>query len=105
MSERAENGNNEALAEPGGRVDLARFSQRGFERGAGPIKEALWLLIRVTLFERYPGKAYGLKAALLRAFGARVGHHVIIKPGARMPPTHLESDQLGALLDYLESLR
>ena len=63
-------------------VDLSRFSTAGFDRGAGVIKEALWLIVRKLIFEHLPGRWYGLKRALLRAFGAKIGRGVVVKPGA-----------------------
>ena len=68
----------------GGRVDLSTFSPGGFRRGSGPIKEALWLVVRTLIFELLPGRWYGLKRWLLRCFGAKVGKGVIVKPGARI---------------------
>ncbi|MBN1941790.1 MAG: WcaF family extracellular polysaccharide biosynthesis acetyltransferase [Phycisphaerae bacterium] len=70
--------------QPGGRVDLAAFSPGDFDRGAGALKEALWILVRTLFFELLPGRWYGLKRALLRAFGAKIGRGVVIKPGARV---------------------
>lgn len=64
-----------------GEVDLSRFSPNGFDRGAPAWKEALWLMIRPILFHWLPGRWYGLRRAVLRAFGASVGQGVVIKPG------------------------
>jgi putative colanic acid biosynthesis acetyltransferase WcaF len=67
-----------------GQVDLSAFTPGDFDRGAGRLKEALWLLVRPVFFELLPGRWYALKCALLRAFGAKVGRGVVIKPGARI---------------------
>ncbi len=67
-----------------GRVDLSRFSTGDFDRGAGRLKEALWILVRTLFFEWMPGRWYGLRRALLRAFGAKIGKGVVVKPGARI---------------------
>lgn len=71
-------------ASPRGRVDLSRFSSAGFERGAGRMKELLWLICRALVFERCPLPLYGLKRWLLRRFGAVIGRGVVIKPGVKV---------------------
>ena len=65
-------------------VDLERFDNRAFNRGASRLKEALWLLVRLGLFELCPFGLYSVKAALLRAFGAKLGRGVVIKPGVKI---------------------
>jgi putative colanic acid biosynthesis acetyltransferase WcaF len=67
-----------------GRVDLTAFSTGDFDRGAGCLKEALWILVRALFFEWLPGRWYRLRRALLRAFGAKIGRGVVIKPGVRI---------------------
>ena len=65
-------------------VDLSIYSTHDFDRGAGRVKEALWLLVSLGLFRLCPFKFSPLKAAVLRWFGARVGRGVIIKPGVKI---------------------
>jgi putative colanic acid biosynthesis acetyltransferase WcaF len=65
-------------------VDLGRFSSAGFDRGASRLKEGLWLLVRTLFFELLPGRWYGLRAALLRLFGAKIGKHLVIRTGVRI---------------------
>lgn len=65
-------------------VDLERFDNRAFDRGASRLKEALWLLVRLGLFELCPFGLYAVKAACLRAFGAKLGRGVVIKPGVKI---------------------
>lgn len=62
------------------RVKLQDFNPDGFDRGAGKIKETVWYLVKMFFFLTafpFPNK---LKCFLLRAFGAKVGQGVIIKP-------------------------
>lgn len=61
-------------------VDFSRFNTRGFERGAGRLKETAWLVVSLLVFRLCPVPLSALKRGLLRAFGARVGAHVVIKP-------------------------
>jgi putative colanic acid biosynthesis acetyltransferase WcaF len=65
-------------------VDLAKFSTGQFERGAGPFKEALWLMISRVLFQWCPFCFSGLKCSVLRWFGASVGSAVVIKPEVKI---------------------
>jgi len=61
-------------------VDLSSFSTGDFDRGAGPLKEGCWILTSLFLFRLCPLKGSGLKCAVLRAFGAKIGRGVVIKP-------------------------
>jgi putative colanic acid biosynthesis acetyltransferase WcaF len=65
-------------------VDLSRFDNRAFKRGSGRLQEALWLLVRLGLFELCPFGCYAIKATVLRLFGAKVGQGVVIKPGVKI---------------------
>jgi putative colanic acid biosynthesis acetyltransferase WcaF len=70
------------MAQP--RIDLSVYSPAGFDRGAGELREALWLVTSLLVFRLCPFKLSRLKAALLRLFGARVGRGVVIKPDVRI---------------------
>jgi putative colanic acid biosynthesis acetyltransferase WcaF len=61
-------------------VDLSRFTVGNFNRGAGVVKEGLWLVVSLVLFRVCPFSFSALKRAVLRAFGASVGRNVTIKP-------------------------
>jgi putative colanic acid biosynthesis acetyltransferase WcaF len=65
-------------------VDLSTYDASGFNRGANVLKEGLWRIVSLLLLEWCPLKLSALKCAVLRLFGARVGIHVVIKPGARI---------------------
>ena len=60
--------------------DLARFRLPPGFRGRPGWYVQLWWLVQATLFRWSPQFAYGFRAALLRAFGARVGRHTVIRP-------------------------
>jgi putative colanic acid biosynthesis acetyltransferase WcaF len=65
-------------------VDLSSFHPSGFDRGAGAVKEVLWLIVRLLLFQLCPFSFSALKRAVLRAFGARIGQGVVIKPQVKI---------------------
>ncbi len=65
-------------------VDLSRFSTGDFDRGAGLLKEATWLIVRLFLFQLCPFPLSWLKRAVLRAFGASIGQGVVIKPEVKI---------------------
>ena len=65
-------------------VDLSRYSPGQFDRGAGPVKEGLWLVVSLFLFRLCPFSFSALKRLVLRAFGARIGQNVTIKPQVKI---------------------
>lgn len=65
-------------------VDFSGYSTGDFSRGAGWIREGLWIVTSLLLFRLCPFKFSALKCAILRLFGARVGQGIVIKPGVRI---------------------
>src|ERR1017187_57 len=84
MSEpKSKAGNGQSALRPEGQplpVDLARFTTGSFDRGAGVVKEGLWLVISLILFRLCPFSFSALKRAVLRMFGAGIGCDVTSKP-------------------------
>lgn len=66
------------------KTDLAGFSSGKFDRGAGVFKESLWLLVSLLLFRLCPISLSALKRTVLRAFGAKIGRGVVIKPQVKV---------------------
>ncbi len=66
------------------KVDLSAFSVRDFDRGASKGREALWLLVSLILFRLCPVSLSSFKCAVLRAFGARIGVGVTLKPQVKI---------------------
>jgi putative colanic acid biosynthesis acetyltransferase WcaF len=62
------------------KVDLSHFDNRSFDRGAGKLKEGAWGIVSLFLFRLCPFSFSALKRGVLRAFGARIGRGVVIKP-------------------------
>src|SRR5471032_2868655 len=80
-------GNGQSALQSEGRllpVDLSRYSPGQFDRGAGVVKECLWLVVNLILFRLCPFSFSALKRAVLRAFGASIGRNVTIKPQVKI---------------------
>lgn len=60
--------------------DLSRFRLPPGFRGRPGWYVQLWWLVQATLFRGSPQFAYKFRAMLLRAFGAQVGRHTVIRP-------------------------
>lgn len=65
-------------------VDLSRFNNAGFPKGAGALKMTLWYFTNALFFINPLFPFRGPKPALLRLFGARVGKGVVIHPGVNI---------------------
>jgi len=59
-------------------VDLSVYENSDFDRGAPRWKEALWAFARCLFFQNALPWPTHLRMTLLRAFGAKIGRHVII---------------------------
>lgn len=64
-------------------VDLSRYHQTHFDRGRPSWLILLWWLVQAIAFPLTLHNAHGLRCTLLRWFGAKIGHHVVIRPTAR----------------------
>ncbi|WP_345550398.1 putative colanic acid biosynthesis acetyltransferase [Microbulbifer aestuariivivens] len=71
--------------------DLSEFKLYPNQRGKSAIYTQIWWLVQSTLFGCSPRFMYGWRRFLLRAFGAKVGKGVIVRPSARVTyPWRLE---------------
>ena len=59
---------------------MSRFDNREFKPGGSALSRFLWFYVNVLVFRSSLFPFYGLKSALLRLFGARVGVGAVIKP-------------------------
>jgi putative colanic acid biosynthesis acetyltransferase WcaF len=64
------------------RLDL--YDNSDFDRGAGKVKEALWLLCKCVFFlNPFPWPS-ALRVGLLRLFGSTIGRGVVIRAGVNI---------------------
>lgn len=64
-------------------VDLQQYDSSAFDRGRPGWWVMLWWWVQAIAFPLMPHPCNGLRRALLRFFGAKVGTNVIIRPTAR----------------------
>ena len=62
------------------KTDLSVYDNKWFRPGGGALKRLLWYFCNVLLLKNGWNPCNGLKVAALRAFGAKVGSGVVIKP-------------------------
>ena len=60
-------------------VHLAAFSAAGFDKGAGLLKQTAWYFVNALIVRASWNPFMGIKIALLKMFGARIGRGLIIK--------------------------
>ena len=83
--------------------NLENFEQPKDFRGRSAVVTQLWWIVQDTLFRMSPQFLYGFRRALLRAFGARIGRGVIIRPTARVTyPWKLKVGNNSWIGDFVE---
>ncbi len=60
-------------------VKLAIFDGSTFNKGAGFLKQILWYFVNALLVRASWNPFMGIKIALLKAFGAKIGNGLVIK--------------------------
>jgi putative colanic acid biosynthesis acetyltransferase WcaF len=71
-------------------MDLSKFANDDFDRGASRLKESAWLAIKWLFFQTTLPWPSTFRSALLRSFGARIGHGVVIRANVNISfPWHL----------------
>ncbi len=60
-------------------IDLSRYDNSDFSRGASAGREVLWWVCRSLFFAPWFPVPSSIKVALLRAFGARIGADVVVR--------------------------
>jgi len=61
-------------------VELSTFDNRDYDPGANRIVRLLWYVVNALLFDSWIHLGSRFKMTVLRAFGAKVGAGVVIKP-------------------------
>lgn len=60
-------------------IDLSRFDNSAFDRGASRLVEALWVIVKCLFFLHAVPLPSSWKVFWLRRFGARVGTDIVIR--------------------------
>lgn len=64
-------------------MELSKFNNDGFDRGASRVKELAWMIASALLVAGpIPGSRW--RVAILRAFGAEIAAGVVVKPKVRI---------------------
>lgn len=63
------------------KTDLSRYDNSWYHPGGGALKRLIWYFINLLLIKNYWNPLNNIKVGILRAFGAKVGKGVVIKPG------------------------
>ncbi|GAB5539356.1 MAG: putative colanic acid biosynthesis acetyltransferase [Salibacteraceae bacterium] len=66
------------------KTDLSKFNNAWYYPGAGFMVRLLWYMTNTLFFQSRALLPYSWKAAMLVAFGAKVGKNVVIKPGVNI---------------------
>jgi len=61
------------------KTDLSSYNNSWYDPGGNKLKRSFWFIANAFFFASF-NPFNGLKIALLRLFGAKVGHGVVIKP-------------------------
>jgi putative colanic acid biosynthesis acetyltransferase WcaF len=72
------------LEQAGDVQDLSRFRLPPGFRGRSAFVVQLWWLVQASAFRWSPQFMYGWRRWLLRAFGARIGRQVLLRPSVRV---------------------
>lgn len=72
------------------KTDLSRYDNSWYHPGSGSLVRFLWYFVNLLLIKNPWNPFLGIKVKVLRAFGAKIGKGVVIKPGVNVKyPWHL----------------
>ena len=63
------------------KTDLSRYDNSWYYPGRGALKRLIWYFVNLLLIKNHWNPVNSIKVGVLRAFGAKVGKGVVIKPG------------------------
>lgn len=73
-------------------MDLGRFDNSGFDRGASKWKEGLWRICQGLFFQPLVFVPSAVRVFWLRRFGARIGKRAVVRAGVNISfPWRLEA--------------
>lgn len=61
------------------KVELGKFLSQNFNKGASFYKQTLWYFVNALFVRASWNPFMGIKIALLKAFGAKIGKGLVIK--------------------------
>lgn len=67
-----------------GKTDLSTYDNSWYNPGGNTLKRVLWYFCNVMFMKSHYNPLVGLKCRMLRAFGAKIGKGVVIKPGVNI---------------------
>jgi putative colanic acid biosynthesis acetyltransferase WcaF len=65
-------------------TDLSSYNNAPFHPGGSALKRVLWYYANAIFLKNSLLPSYRFKSFLLRCFGAKIGKHVVIKPGVNI---------------------
>jgi len=65
-------------------IDLSKFDNKDFDRGASRATELLWMITKWLFFRGHFPLPSALRCLLLRLFGARVGKGLVMRSGVNI---------------------
>jgi putative colanic acid biosynthesis acetyltransferase WcaF len=66
------------------KTDLKSYNNHPYHPGGNVVKRVLWHYINAFVFKTSLFPVYGIKVALLRLFGAKIGQQVEVKPNVNI---------------------
>ncbi|HTI60941.1 putative colanic acid biosynthesis acetyltransferase [Mucilaginibacter sp.] len=66
------------------KTDLSAYNNSPYNPGGNALKRVLWYYTNILFFKSALFPFYGFKVALLRAFGAKIGRKVQLKPSVNI---------------------
>jgi putative colanic acid biosynthesis acetyltransferase WcaF len=66
------------------KVDFSKFNNDWYDPGKNSMIRIIWYFVNMAIFKSYLFPLYGVKASILRLFGAKIGRNFVIKPNVNI---------------------
>ena len=66
------------------KVDFSKFNNDWYDPGKNSMIRIIWYFVNMAIFKSYFFPLYGVKASILRLFGAKIGRNFVIKPNVNI---------------------